>query len=665
MLLWFFFIVVSCLLGLSISFLLDIRFYALERVFFAIVLGHVISIWLVFLLAYLGGTISTGIILLCIVICALLSALFLIATRKRFAPNLFDFKLDFYTLTFFAFILLYLLLMNLYGVLSPDEAGNLYALHTVWADYPFHTSVITSFVYSDSFTFPPIYPQFLHTEMHYPFLLDFYSAVLMKAGLGLRGAIIIPNILFQSALFGLFFFLAYRLTGLKKVGALAIVIFIFSGYPPDLQSAGIHFLNPMYAVIMPQRTAMLGMAISFAVYILLYEVLFQKEESEGGIKSELRYKELFLAGALIGLLPYIHAHSFMATAFVSVVLISIVVLKDLLDNRFAQKCTRKILCMRDLKFFICVCTPLILLSLPQILCIRTGVTENFFVLFPGWTEQNSSLIFGADWSLFGAISSFAKSILLVLKLWVLNLGILFFLLPLGFLKSTRSVRTFYLPFLLLFVLANLVKFQPWYFDNYKIFLHWYALTVILVAVAIFWLCDSVRKKRRSICALVLVVLVISCTLFGFVAHARMMDMNYRMWSGEEIRVAEWVRDNTASNSVFLTGSAHNHPIPSLSGRQRVMGYEGWLWSHGINGTRINERKRDEIEMYKGNYTLITEYGVDYVCVGPYEMAFARDNHCVINYSAFEDLARFDLKLDDAIGGERWRIYKVKTPSTPA
>ncbi len=665
MLLWFFFIVVSCLLGLSISFLLDIRFSALERAFFAIVLGHVISIWLVFLLACISGAISFGIILLCIVICALLSAIFLIATRKRFAANLFDFKLDIYTLTFFAFILLYLLFMNLYGVLSPDEAGNLYALHTVWADYPFHTSVITSFVYSDSFTFPPIYPQFLHTEMHYPFLLDFYSAVLMKAGLGLRGAIIIPNILFQSALFGLFFFFAYRLTSLKKVGALAVVIFIFSGYPPDLQSVGIHFLNPMYAVIMPQRTAMLGMAISFAVYILLYEALFQKEESEGGIKSELQYKELFLAGALIGLLPYIHAHSFMATAFVSVVLISIVVLKDLLENRFNQKGTRKILCMRDLKFFICVCTPLILLSLPQILCIRTGVTENFFVFFPGWTEQNSSLILGADWSLFGAISSSAKSILLVLKLWVLNLGILFFLLPLGFLKSTRNVRTFYLPFLLLFVLANLVKFQPWYFDNYKLFLHWYALTVILVTVAIFWLCESVREKRRPIGALVLVVLVISCTLFGFVAHARMMDMNYRMWSGEEIQVAEWVRDNTESNSVFLTGSAHNHPIPSLSGRQRVMGYEGWLWSHGINWMRINERKRDEIEMYKGNYTLINEYGVDYVCVGPYERAFARDNHFVIFYSAFEDLVRFDLKLDEVIEGESWRIYKVKTPSTPA
>ncbi len=143
-----------------------------------------------------------------------------------------------------------------------------------------NTSVITSFVYRDNFTFPPGHPQFLHTEMHYPFLMDFYSAVLMKGGLDLRGSIIIPNILFQLSFFGLLFFLAYRLTGLKKVGIVATLIFIFSGFPPGLQSSGIHFLNPMYAVIMPQRTALLGMGISFAIYILLFHALFTEKEKK-------------------------------------------------------------------------------------------------------------------------------------------------------------------------------------------------------------------------------------------------------------------------------------------------------------------------------------------------------------------------------------------------
>jgi hypothetical protein len=110
--------------------------------------------------------------------------------------------------------------------------------------------------------------------------------------------------------------------------------------------------------------------------------------------------------------------------------------------------------------------------------------------------------------------------------------------------------------------------------------------------------------------------------------------------------------------VFLTGSAHNHPIPALSGRPRVMGYEGWLWSHGINGTRINARKNDEKAMFGGNYALIKDYGVDYICIGPYEKTFARDNHFDINYSAFDDEKRYYLAYDEQIDRERWRIYTV-------
>ena len=664
MLLWIFFVVVSFFLGLSISLLLDFCFSTAERAFFSFIVGHVISIWIIFLLSCLNGSLSAGVIVLCIVICASAS-LICFETVKRSGKcfvcpnnrliNIWHWHNDRYVLSFFAFILIYLLAMNLYGVFRPDEAGNLFAMHTVWADSPFHTSVITSFVYGNNFTFPVSYLQFLHTEMHYPFLMDFYSAVLMKGGLDLRGSIIVPNILFQFSFFGLLYSLAYRLTGLKKVGMLATLIFIGSGFPPGLQSAGIHFLNPMYAVIMPQRTAIFGMGISFVVYILLFHALFMWEE-EKEKKPASVYKELFLAGTLIGLLPYIHAHSFIATAFVSLFLYLFYF--SSISIRTGN---------RDYKTFISLFAPLILLSLPQVLCIRTGVTENFFVFFPGWTEANRNMVLGFEWSCCGAIFSAGKTVFVLAKFWMLNMGLLFFLLPLGLLKSARRVRSFYLPFLFLFFIANCVKFQPWYFDNYKIFLHWLALTVILAAVAIFWISEYAGRKNKRWYIISLASLIILCTLFGFVTHAVMVKENYMIWSAGEIGIAEWVRENTAPNSIFLTGSAHNHPIPSLSGRQRVMGYEGWLWSHGINWSRISGRKKDVIEMYKGNYTLIKEYGVDYVCIGPYERAFATDNHFKINDSAFEDGTQFYLKYNVEISEEkeRWRIYEVKKPSSPA
>jgi len=643
--LWIFFIIVSFLLGLSISFLLSYRFHCIERVLFSFVVGNAITIWATFLLACLKGSLSIDIILISIAIYIFLSLVLFRVSKEPVKAAFSDLKNklviiwhdDKHTLSFFMLILLYLTIMNLYGVFRIDELGNLYAFHTVWADYPFHTSVITAFVYRADLSFPLNYPQFLDIEMHYPFLMDFYSAVLMKGGLDLRCSLIIPNILFQLSFFGLFFFLAYKLTGIKKVGLLATFIFIFAGLPPGLQSVNIHFLNPMYAVLMPQRTAMIGMGISFAVYILLLHALFTDDVDT----PRQGYRELILAGVLIGLLPYIHAHSFIVTAFVALFLSAVASLKT-----------------RNLWVLISLLVPLILLSLPQIMSIRTGVSADFFeIFFPGWTEGNRNMIMGFDWSSIATtVFSIAKTITVLQMFWALNAGGLIILLSLGILKADKKAKLFYLPFLLLFVIANFVKFQPWYFDNYKIFIYWLAQSAVMASLATLWVTDFSKRFFKSLATVSLAILILASTSFGLVTHVAMVEDSYVIWTQEETEIADWVRENTASDAVFLTGSAHNHPIPSLSGRPRVMGYEGWLWSHGINWGMINARKRDEMAMFDGDYALVKDYGVDYVCIGPYERAFARDNHFDINYSAFDNETRYDLAYVG--GGGRWQIYKV-------
>jgi uncharacterized membrane protein len=157
---------------------------------------------------------------------------------------------------------------------------------------------------------------------------------------------------------------------------------------------------------------------------------------------------------------------------------------------------------------------------------------------------------------------------------------------------------------------------------------------------------------------VLVAVLFGSTIFGLVTHASMLEQRYVVWSGEEIAMAEWLRENTPPDAVFLTSTAHNHPIPSLTGRARVMGYEGWLWSHGIPWTSVNDRKADMKAMYGGNYSLLQEYGVDYVCIGPYERGFAQENLFLIDEAAFEEVTRFRLIYEEVIGGERWKIYQL-------
>ena len=663
---------VSFLLGLSVSFLLDYPFQRIERAFFSFVVGHALSIWLVFLLLCMNKSLSISVILLCVGICAFASIILFRQTKKagkwiftglkgKIEETWYE---DKYTLSFLVFVLLYVAFMNLYGVFRPDDAGSLFAFHTVWADYPFHTSIITSFVYRDTFSFPLANPQFMNLETHYPFIMDFYSAVLMKGGLDLRSAIIIPNILFQLSLFGLLYLLAYKLTGLKVAGICATVIFILSGFPGGLQATGIHFLNPMYAVIMPQRTAIIGMAISFVVYLLLFHALCADKEKNAVGENKGTHKELILAGVLIGLLPYIHAHSFIATGVVAFFLAVFSVIKTPFKKSVYGKMLRK----EDVKILVSLFLPLMLLSLPQVLFIRTGVSQDFLVFFPGWADTNREMIMGFDWSsVVPAFSSAVKTATLIETFWALNVGGFIILMSLGFAKAKKETRIFYLPFLLLFVIANVVKFQPWYFDNYKLFLHWLALSAIMAALALCWPHDFTKtnKSHKALAALSIAALLIASTAFGVVTHVNMVQNTYMVWSGEEIEMTEWVRANTASDSVLLTGSAHNHPIPALTGRQRVMGYEGWLWSHGIDWTSISARKKDEIAMYKGNYTLIQNYGVDYVCIGPYERTFAQENRFKINDAAFNDTARFELAYDKEITGEGWRIYEVKTTDISA
>jgi hypothetical protein len=657
MIIWLLFIAVSFLLGLAVSYLLDYPFESVERVLCSFVVGHALSLWIAFLIAVLMKALSVSSILLCIGLCAFVATVLLIWTNRsgKWAFSDLPVKLsalwheDRILLSVLIGLLLYVLFMNLYGVFLPDDSGSLYAFHTVWADYPWHTSLITSFRYHDSFSFPIDNPQFPGVKTHYPFIMDFYSAVLMHTGLSLRSAIIVPNVLFQLSLFGLLYCLACRLTGLKWVGISATSIFVLAGFPAGLQNAGIHFLNPMYAVIMPQRTALFGMAISFVVYLLLFHALCAAEKPEETFSSRARHKELLFAGALIGLLPYIHAHSFMATGFVALCLATFYLLRK-----------------RDWRILIALFLPLLILSLPQVLFIRAGVSEGFFVFFPGWADTNRDMIMRFDWSSFlPVVLSTIKSAMLVETFWALNAGALLVLMALGFARAKRETRIFYLPFLLLFVLANFVKFQPWYFDNYKLFLHWLALTAILAPLAFCWLRDSAKRSKSSV-SIALAALLIASTVFGLATHAIMIRNTYVVWSGDEIAMADWIRENTASDAIFLTGTAHNHPIPSLTGRPRVMGYEGWLWSHGIPWVEMSTRKEAVKAMYQGDFTIMQDYGVDFVCIGPYERTFADENGFTINAEAFRDETRFELIYEKEIAGEKWQVYEVvKTPSSPA
>lgn len=348
----------------------------------------------------------------------------------------------------------------------------------------------------------------------------------------------------------------------------------------------------------------------------------------------------------------------------------------------------------------------IIVALPQLLYMREQVSQNYFKFWPGWIgEPHQALAdlgtpqFKVEW-----ISQLAAAIKVFLKFLVWNAGMLLLLLPLALWKATRNQWLFYLPFIFIFILGNLVKIQPWEWDNNNLFLYWQIGTTIIVA-SLFnpspliplpllrgegkkylkgtpslltqpgdtassnlfegnnklkgtpsLLTQTIKSLQNmqlgKLARIALSTVAISLLIIGGVINIiRTGQERNFLWGASEIKIGTWVRDNTPPGSVFLTGSAHSHPIPSLGGRQVVMGFEGWLFSHGLSYDKVQE---DEIKMFQGDMSLIVKYGINYIALTPYERGFALSRSFTLNESFFRNSELFELAYSE----QGWDIYRV-------
>lgn len=663
------FTVFSIFFGAAVSTLLKIRLTLEERLCFSILVGHALSTMLVYLFSSWQGrldslSISMGMILI------VFTSIFIriIVGRnilgERSISN--NFNLENVAVALFGSVAFTAL--NLKCVLR-EEFNSLYGSSFVTGDYCFHISVINSFVYRNNF--PPKYPVMINTTMVYPPSVDFLSSILMWAGFDLRSSIIIPNILFQVSLLCLIAALALRITKRKYVGMLSALLFFFASnmgiiyafsdianygfmnwitnLPTDYSGSGIsplpviRFGNPVTVMLMPQRPSMLGIGISLIVYILMFYAI-QNEENTG---------ELVLAGVLTGILPSIHPHSFIA---VSIVLFFLT-----------------IVFRKNLRFFAFFLIPAVVLALPQVLAVMTQVGGGFVNSTIGWLKENVDKITALNWSMLSIPLSALESVLIIVRFWLMNIGLILLPFAYGFLKSNYAVKRFYSPYLILFFLGNFIRFQPWDWDNYKIFLHWYILTVIIGAYGVIEIAKVLSQYlklgvklpilNKSRLTAVFGFISLAAILFfsmasGFLSHVKTLQENYLIWPEADIAFADWVRDNTPPESVFLTSTHFLDPIATLAGRQIILGYEGWLWSHGIDWGIIQKVKADVIEMFKGNYTLIKQYGVNFIVITYYETLFATDNNFAINIQFFKESGKFEKVYDKTFEGRSYLIFKV-------
>ena len=161
---------------------------------------------------------------------------------------------------------------------------------------------------------------------------------------------------------------------------------------------------------------------------------------------------------------------------------------------------------------------------------------------------------------------------------------------------------------------------------------------------------AVRARALGALSLVgaLPALFLMC-LTGFMMVYREFGLYHQMLDPEQFEMADYLLANVPPKGVILHRDIHISPAGCLSGRISLIGYNGWMWSHGYN---YNERERDRAYVLDNAlkdsdttaYNILRRWGVRYVlgenlkthhrpAAQAYEEALARGNPENITYDA--------------------------------
>lgn len=462
-----------------------------------------------------------------------------------------------------------------------------YSSGDTWGDIALHLTLASNFAHQVG-RLSLASPIFHGTQLTYPFLWDFLAGMLVRGGWTWQWALGIPSFLLAIAFVQLLFFAAYRLAKRASAGFLVVVTFIFAGsaggvlafwrdfrasgqgigaffnhLPADyshIDTRGLHFTNALVSLILPQRGILLGMAVFLAVIMLLRAAW--EDEKDG---------PLWLAALLIGLLPLVHVHTFLVAELTLIVLA--------LTRGFREPWLGAILLS-------------IAIAAPQVgwQLLHTPV-GHFAHFFTGWMRSSNESLW---------------------LTWARNFGLILPLFVVTAIQIWRRGSSFWgwlaLVAALIFALTNLVILQPNAYDNIKLIIYWYMIAAILVMT---WL------SRYPLVAWILAALIAAPGILSLRYDA---GRSYALISNAGVASAKQVAQTLPAGARLLTADNHNHPLTMLSGHPTVMGYPGWLWTYGIN---YAQTQVDVATMYAGGpnaAALLASYGVDYVAIGPDELA---------------------------------------------
>ena len=480
--------------------------------------------------------------------------------------------------------------------------GALYTGQCTYGDMAMHLGFITSM--AEQRMFPPFYSILPQAKLCYPFLCDSVSASLYLLGTGLSAAYILPMAIALADVFAGVWFLCKSICREKGAALLGWTLFFFCGgfgtlyflgkysftdlftgfykTPTNLTPEGIRWVNVVVDMLLPQRATLFGWSLLMACLWLLVQAVF------------LEHEQYFLpAGILGGLLPMVHTHSYLALGLCAACW--------MLGSLLQEGMTR-----RWWKHWLLFGIPAVALALPQVLfwtMDSVGGNSQFLRLNLDWVNGLQE-----NWFLF----------------WLKNLGPLFLVFPAAYFTRPVERRMLFSPALLIFVLCEVLVFQPNVYDNNKLmYIGWLLVCLCSADAVLHALRRFVPQSLLRGCVLGLLILL--CTnaavlSLGREAVSGMDGFGYRLFSAEDVEAAEFIRQNTAPDAKFLTADHHDNTVAVLTGRNILCGSSSYLYYHGLDyrpTQQLQKAMLQDPEVFLSNWET---QGIDYVFISRHERA---------------------------------------------
>ena len=480
--------------------------------------------------------------------------------------------------------------------------GTLHVGQSTYGDLCMHLSIATSLRGS---ALPADYNILPGTTLGYPILTDATATTMLLFGASIQTAMIVPAAVMSALVYCGYLIFAREVTRNTPAAVVAAVLLffngglgflydfdlsghdfskiteIFTGYyktPANQPEYNLRWSNLVCDLLLPQRTFLGGWTLLLPALYFARSALRRHET-----------RDYLLATLFASALPMVHTHSFAALGLYCA---GSCVYQFVADPENRRKLVRGAGMFLGLTL---VC------ALPQVISstLKQATREGFVRLHFNWVNYTDE----------GFVDFYPW-------FWAKNIGLPLLAMICALLEWKKRDRMDFVGAACIFVVAELVLFQPLDYDNNKLFYIWYLLMLPAAGSACVGVWRRLRGTRSR--ALLAALFLAGSTISGALSIARECVSDYQLFSAADVAAAEYIEENTDPDDMFLTGLHHNNPVYALAGRDVVCGPSLFLYWHGLDYMSRDARVRAFYADPENNLDLLREYNVKYIVSGSAE-----------------------------------------------